>query len=181
LAATYSGTPLAEQAAYRSGFTAFGKGDYGQAIEKLSAALQSYPANPLRGEAQFFIGESFYKQGEYDKAIKAYQLIASLPGNEYADDAQYSLAWAFIGLNNPQKALLGFGKVIETSDNPELIASALFQPAGSCVNPASWIARATRFIAPIPTTRTARMRPMHCTKPHRWHFRKTICRSAEAL
>lgn len=58
---------------YRNAQVLFDSSKYAEAILGFSQFLKEYADHPLAGSAQFFIGESYFQQGEYGLALKEYQ------------------------------------------------------------------------------------------------------------
>jgi TolA-binding protein len=54
---------------------ALAKGDGSQARGLLRRFLETFPDEPRAGEAQFLVGESFFKDGKWGQAVKEYQRV----------------------------------------------------------------------------------------------------------
>lgn len=59
-------------AEYNSAFGLLRKADYPAAEEALRSFIQQHPSDPLAGNAQYWLGESFYARGEYTEAAAAF-------------------------------------------------------------------------------------------------------------
>ena len=54
---------------YKDAYETFQKGDYEGARKKFEAFLKQYPNTELSGNAQFWIGETYYQKKDFEKAI----------------------------------------------------------------------------------------------------------------
>jgi tol-pal system protein YbgF len=59
-------------AQYNSAFGLLRKADYPAAEEALRGFIQRHPNDPLAGNAQYWLGESFYARGKYSEAAAAF-------------------------------------------------------------------------------------------------------------
>jgi tol-pal system protein YbgF len=59
-------------AQYNSAFGLLRKADYPAAEEALRSFIQQHPGDPLAGNAQYWLGESFYARGKYSEAAAAF-------------------------------------------------------------------------------------------------------------
>ncbi|MEK6578924.1 MAG: tetratricopeptide repeat protein, partial [Bdellovibrionota bacterium] len=60
---------------YRNAMVQFQAGKYPNSILSFSAFLEKFPDHPLAGAAQFYSGESYFKQKEYKLAIQEFQKV----------------------------------------------------------------------------------------------------------
>lgn len=67
-------------------------------------------------------GIVYYDQGDYNTAITNFQqLITDFPDSEYADDAQYYIAWSYYNLASYEQAISEFEKIKNNYPNSEFI------------------------------------------------------------
>ena len=59
-------------ALYESGLTDYNGGRYDLAIKDFQQYLQYYPDTELASNAQFYVGECYYSQADYSKAVEEY-------------------------------------------------------------------------------------------------------------
>ena len=59
-------------AQYNSAFGLLRKADYPAAEEALRSFVEQHPRDPLAGNAQYWLGESFYARGKYSEAAAAF-------------------------------------------------------------------------------------------------------------
>lgn len=64
-----SGSPSSQ---YNAAFGLLRRADYPAAEDALRNFIQQYPTNPLAGNAQYWLGESFYVRGKYADAAAAF-------------------------------------------------------------------------------------------------------------
>jgi len=70
-------------------------------------------------------GIVYYNQGDYNTAITNFkQLISDFPDSEYADDAQYYIAWSYYNLASYEQAITEFKKVVDNYPNSEFVDDA---------------------------------------------------------
>jgi tol-pal system protein YbgF len=74
---------------YQSALRDYNSAKYGIAASEFSDVIHYYPADPLAGNAQFYIGEINYRQGKYAAAVKAYDaVLEQYSGNSKAPAAE---------------------------------------------------------------------------------------------
>ena len=72
-------------------------------------------------------GIVYYDQGDYNTAITTFQqLITDFPDSEYADDAQYYIAWSYHNLASYEQAILEFEKIKNNYPNSEFVDDAKY-------------------------------------------------------
>lgn len=111
---------------YENGETELAKGHYEEARTSYRRIVERHPDSPLAPRARFLIGEAFYREAEFDKAIKEFEtFMAFYPGHPIADLVQYRLAMSYYDQMKPveqdqaltQKALEQLKKLAK--DYPE--------------------------------------------------------------
>ena len=81
---------------YENGERDLDRGRYESARDNLRRLVERHPDSNLVPQARFLIGESYYRDQEYEKAIREFEAFMSLyPGNPIADLAQYRLARSY--------------------------------------------------------------------------------------
>ena len=108
------------------GDTALEKRQYAEAREHFTKVVERHPNSSYAPRARFLIGEAFYREAEFDKAIKEFEAFMSFyPQQQIADLVQYRLAMAFYDQLKPieqdqglaKKALEQFRRLVK--DYPE--------------------------------------------------------------
>ncbi|MBM4394574.1 MAG: tetratricopeptide repeat protein [Deltaproteobacteria bacterium] len=69
------GLPEDADSLFKAGREAAGKGDNLTARGVLRKFLDTFPDEPRAGEAQFVVGETYFKEGKYGQAIREYQRV----------------------------------------------------------------------------------------------------------
>lgn len=70
-------TPEAQQAAYDQAFQALRELRYADAAQAFQGFIDTYPDSELTGNAQYWLGESYYVTRNYDIALEAFQTLVS--------------------------------------------------------------------------------------------------------
>jgi tol-pal system protein YbgF len=90
---------------YLKAFGDYASGRYPQAIEGFRSFLQQFPANNYAGNAQYWLGECFYRLGRYDRAVQEYRkVVDNYPLSGKAPDALLHMAPALRQLNQYEQA-----------------------------------------------------------------------------
>jgi tol-pal system protein YbgF len=85
---------------YQSALRDYNSARYDVAGSEFGDVLRYYPQDDLAGNAQFYIGEIAYRQGNYQAAIKAYDAtVEQYSGNPKIPAAQLRKGEALIALN----------------------------------------------------------------------------------
>ncbi|HSY04309.1 MAG TPA: tol-pal system protein YbgF [Steroidobacteraceae bacterium] len=83
-----------EQAVYNQAFDALKAGSYSVAITGFKQFLGTYPASPLADNAQYWLGEAYYVNRDYDAAAGAFRtVIRKWPDSRKAGDALLKLGY----------------------------------------------------------------------------------------
>jgi tol-pal system protein YbgF len=91
-AAAASGPSSTEQAVYNQAFDALKAGSYSTAITGFRDFLKNYPDSSLAENAQYWLGESYYVNHDYDSASGAFRaVLKKWPDSRKAPDALLKL------------------------------------------------------------------------------------------
>ena len=107
---TGAGTPppaggASEQATYDAAMAALRGGNYDKAAATFREVVTNYPSGDLAGNAQFWIGESYYTKGDLENAIPAYRKVLSdWPQSRKAPDALVKLGFSLSDLKRNGEA-----------------------------------------------------------------------------
>ncbi|HEY2276564.1 MAG TPA: tol-pal system protein YbgF [Steroidobacteraceae bacterium] len=83
-----------EQAVYTQSFDALKAGSYSIAITGFKDFLKSYPQSSLAENAQYWLGEAYYVNHDYDSAAEAFRtVLKKWPDARKAPDALLKLAY----------------------------------------------------------------------------------------
>jgi tol-pal system protein YbgF len=85
----------------------FDKGEYENARELFRSFLKQYPKEKIAGNAQFWLGEIYYREKWYEKAILEYQkVIENHPKGNKTPSALLKQGFAFLSLDDKSNARL---------------------------------------------------------------------------
>jgi tol-pal system protein YbgF len=99
---------------YKDAYETFQKGDFEGARKKFGAFLKHYPNSELSGNAQFWIGETYYQKKDFEKAILEYEkAIAKYPESGKIAAALFKQALAFLELGDKANARNLLRRVVE--------------------------------------------------------------------
>jgi tol-pal system protein YbgF len=83
-----------EQAVYAQAFDALKAGSYSVAVAGFKDFLSTYPASPLAENAQYWLGEAYYVNHDYEAAGGAFRtVLKKWPGSRKAPDALLKLGY----------------------------------------------------------------------------------------
>jgi len=100
--------------AYEAAYTLLKEKQFKEAREKFSAFIKRFPKDGLAGNAQFWIGESYYAEKDFESAILAYEtLIKNYPHNEKIPGALLKQGLSFAELGDKKTAKVILDKLIE--------------------------------------------------------------------
>jgi len=107
---------------YRAGETELNNRRYEEARANFRKIVERHPNSSYAPKARFYIGEAYYREAEFDKAVKEFEgFLAFFPRHEIADLVQYRLAMSFYDQMKPveqdqtitQKAIDQFKKLVK--------------------------------------------------------------------
>ena len=119
---------------YTSGETELDAKRYEQARENFTKIVERHPNSSYAPRARFLIGEAYYRDAEFDKAIKEFESFLSFfPRHQIADLVQYRLAMSYYDQVKPveqdqgltQKALDQFKKLVKEYPESRYATEAL--------------------------------------------------------
>jgi tol-pal system protein YbgF len=99
--------PKTPEALYKRAKQLFDKGEYESAREDLRSFLKQYPKSKTAGDAQFLLGEIYFHEQWYEKAILEYQkVIEDYPEADKTPNALLKQGLAFFSLGDEANARL---------------------------------------------------------------------------
>ena len=102
-----SASPASENELYLQAKQAFDQGDFGPALERFRTLVREYPDAQYADNAQFWIGEIFYRQQQYENAILEYQtVIERYPDGNKVRASLLKQGFAFSNLGDRANARL---------------------------------------------------------------------------
>jgi tol-pal system protein YbgF len=110
--------PVSENELYALAKQAFDRGAYQEARDGFQKLLLEYPDAKHADSAQFWVGETFYRQKEYEQAILEYQtVIEKYPAGNKVRAALLKQGFAFVGIGDRANARLILQELIEKYPN----------------------------------------------------------------
>jgi outer membrane protein assembly factor BamD len=119
---------------YKIGEQHIEKRTYADAREAFKKIVERHPTSSYAARARFLMGEAFYREGEFDKAIVEFRTFLSFyPRHQIADLVQYRLAMAYYDQIKPieqdqsiaVKALEEFKKLVKEYPESRYATDAL--------------------------------------------------------
>ena len=109
---------------YQTALETYRARHYQQAIQKFESLLSQNRNNSLSDNAQYWIGESYYGLGEYQKAITAFEKVFTFSNSNKDDAAQLKLGLCYMKLNDNIKAREELEKLINDYPTSESVGLA---------------------------------------------------------
>jgi len=105
---------------YKVAYETFQRGDFEGARKKFGAFIKQYPNAELSGNAQFWIGETYYQKKDFEKAILEYEkAISKYPESSKIPAALFKQALSFLELGDKANARNLLRRVIERFPHSE--------------------------------------------------------------
>jgi len=107
-------TQLSEEGIYQSAKQAYDQGDFEAAREGFKKLIKQYPKSKNADNAQFWIGEIYYHEKWYEKAILEYQkVIEKYPKGNKVQASLLKQGFAFLNLGDKSNARLILSELIK--------------------------------------------------------------------
>ena len=98
--------------AYEQAYGQYKAAQYAAAVKSFQAFLVKYPKHPLAGNAQYWLGESYFSQSQFDKSAKAFALdYQSYPHSPKAPEALLKLGMSLNSLGKATEACLTYAQL----------------------------------------------------------------------
>lgn len=119
---------------YQLGESELEKKRYAEAREQFRKVVERHPNSSYAPRARFLIGESFYREPDFDKAVKEFEaFLAFYPRHQIADLVQFRLAMSYYDQIKPieqeqafaQKAMDQFKKLVKEYPESRYATDAL--------------------------------------------------------
>jgi tol-pal system protein YbgF len=93
-------TPPSPDVLYNTALRDYTSGNYPLALQEFTDYLRYYADTPLASNSQFYAGDIYYQQGQFEKAIQEYdKAIEQYPNGNKSAAAQLKKGYALINLN----------------------------------------------------------------------------------
>jgi tol-pal system protein YbgF len=109
---------------YQEALQAYRAKRLGESIQKFESLLAENAKNSLADNCQYWIGEAYYDQGQYNQAILSFEKVFSYPSSNKDDSAQLKLGLCYVKLNDRTKAREEFQKLLNNYPSSEYIGIA---------------------------------------------------------
>ncbi len=109
----------APQQQYDQAFALLARADYDGAERALKAFLRQHPNDGLAGNAQYWLGETYYVRQDYSNAAIAFgEGFQRYPKNSKAPDNLLKLGMSLAQINKKPEACAALGRLDQTADAP---------------------------------------------------------------
>ncbi|NAZ29737.1 MAG: tol-pal system protein YbgF, partial [Caldimicrobium sp.] len=106
---------LKEEDLFQQAYLYFQKGDYRLARSYWEEYLKRYPKGRWVGQTYYWLGETYFKEKNYEEAIIYYQKLIDLPEpNPFKPKAMLKQAEAFLQLKDKKAAEVVLKKLVKT-------------------------------------------------------------------
>jgi tol-pal system protein YbgF len=113
-----------QEAAYKTAFEQLKSGQYKTARESLRSFLDAYPTGAYADNAQYWLGEAYYVQRQYEQALAEFdKVVQRYPNSPKVADALLKMAYIESDRANGQKATDLLNRLI--SQHPDSTAAGL--------------------------------------------------------
>ena len=110
--AKVTGIPDPEEL-YNSAYSKLSQGDFQDARKEFKKFLELFPQTEYSDNAQFWIGDCYYREKRYEEAILEFEeVIKRFPHGNKIPDALLKQAFSFIAINDTNSAKLILQKII---------------------------------------------------------------------
>lgn len=104
--------PQGAAALYETAFAYLKNGDNARAEQEFTSFLKQYPGDALAGNAKYWLGETYYVRGEYEKAARVFaEAYQEYPKNTKAADNLLKLGMSLASLNKKSDACIAFAQI----------------------------------------------------------------------
>lgn len=114
------------QRLYDTAWADYAGGQWALAVTGFEAYIATYPRSELTDDAAFYVGETYFLQGDFQGAVEAYeQVVLNYPNGDKVPEAAYKRGLALDRLGQPERARESFELVV--TDFPDSRMAALAQ------------------------------------------------------
>tara|TARA_B100000029_G_scaffold164513_1_gene160628 strand:+ start:1402 stop:2286 length:885 start_codon:yes stop_codon:yes gene_type:complete len=97
---------------YQSAHQLYMSGDYDLSLNKFKFLLNNEISNDLADNCQFWIAQIYFVQNDYLSAVNEFNKVLDYKNSNKSVDSFYKIGLCFIKLNDNQKAINAFQKII---------------------------------------------------------------------
>lgn len=107
--------------AYESALMKFYSRRYQEAVDLFQALLEKYPDHALSSNCEYWIGESYFAAGNFERAITSFQKVLQYEKSLKKDDALLMIGRAYVELGNKSEAQNAFNRLIREFPASEFV------------------------------------------------------------
>lgn len=112
--------PVTPEALYQQGYDALKAGERAKAREIFASFLLQFPKQPLAANAQYWIGESYYSEKNWEQAVLEFQeVIKNYPSSEKTPAAMLKQGMAFRELGDNKSGAYIMKKLVDEHPKSE--------------------------------------------------------------
>jgi TolA-binding protein len=93
-----------------------------KAIEEFRELIRIAPDHDYSDNCQYWIGEGYYAQGLYSRAIEEFEKVKTLPNGNKADHAQFKIGLSYLKMGRQVEGLEAFKTLLEEYPESELVS-----------------------------------------------------------
>lgn len=113
------------QRLYNTAWADYASGQWALAVTGFEAYISTYPRSEMTDDAAFYIGETYFLQGDFQGAVGAYeQVVLNYPNGDKVPEAAYKRGLAFDRLGEPDRARESFELVVTSYPDSRMAALA---------------------------------------------------------
>jgi tol-pal system protein YbgF len=105
---------LKESMIYEKAQRLYRSGNFVDAVIMFKKHVSSFPQSTLADNAQYWIGEGYYSQGDYNRALEEFEKVNLFPDKSKVPDALLRKGYCYLQLKNYTQAREIFSQVINT-------------------------------------------------------------------
>ncbi|MBI3994887.1 MAG: tetratricopeptide repeat protein [Nitrospirae bacterium] len=124
----YPDRPENDRVLYQLAHVYDDEGEMEQAITHLRRLVERYPSSSLRLEAVFRLAEAYYDSNQYRQAQAAYEQAVKAKETGLAEQAMYKLGWTYFSLQEHEKAIETFVRLVDRKRTVKLNGQPRLDP-----------------------------------------------------
>lgn len=109
---------------YQKAMEFFNLANYSEALDIFEKLLRSNPHSELADNSQYWIGECYYGNKEYERAILEFEKVFTFPNNNKMEAAQLKLGVCYLRLNDKKRAQEEFSRLVNLYPGSEYLPIA---------------------------------------------------------
>ena len=107
------------QAKYIKSLSHYQNGEWNLSLDGFKFLIRAESNHDLADNCQYWIGEVYYSQKDFQRSIKEFEKVFTFPGTNKSDDAQFKLGLCYVNIGKIDKAKQEFENLLEFYPNSE--------------------------------------------------------------